>query len=174
MTCSLVFIRPRKMTTIDIPAILARLYDKCDKPTGRYGCILWRGATYDGLYGKMRNPMSSLYDQPRYIRVHRLVYLLHNISDFKSLKLPREDSAGNPLDVSHICHNSLCVNISHLVLEPHYINCSRKDCIRYGRCENHAPACLLGMLIGEINNSIQYYSIVNNLLTIAINISSFS
>ena len=141
------------MTTIDIPAILSKISSHCDTPVGMYGCAIWRGGTYDGFYGKMRNPLSFLMNQPEYMRVHRLVYLLHNITHFPALLLRREDSNGITLDVSHICHNTLCVNISHLVLEPHSVNLSRKICVNSHKCcHNHTPACLIGMLLVNIHN----------------------
>ncbi|KAI8491901.1 hypothetical protein Bbelb_302740 [Branchiostoma belcheri] len=38
------------------------------------------------------------------------------------------------LQVSHLCHVSLCVCIDHLSLEPGYINNSRKPCQSIGHC----------------------------------------
>ena len=132
------------MANIDIPRILANIFKNCHEPSGRHGCVLWKGATYDGLYGKMRNPLSKLPNQPSYMRTHRLVYLLNNIHQYNNLFLPKTDEFGCNLDVSHVCHNTLCINIAHLALESHHINCSRKHCVDIGRCNGeHEPACLL-------------------------------
>jgi hypothetical protein len=47
-------------------------------------------------------------------------------------------------DVSHLCHNRICVNIHHLVNEPRSINLNRKECKRDGVCTQlHTPHCLL-------------------------------
>ena len=133
------------MDIVNVPEILARIDKKCDNVSGRHGCVLWKGATYDGLYGKMRNPLSKYLGQPTYMRVHRLVYLLHHIKDFDDLTIGHVDKNGEIIEVSHICHNSLCVNIAHLSLETHQTNISRRACVADGICRSHgdAPACLL-------------------------------
>lgn len=132
------------MDVIDTRRLLDKIYDKCDHDYGIFNCLIWTGATYDDKYGKMRNPLKKYKDQPTYMRTHRMVYLLHNIEHFKSGFLPKSDSNGDNLDVSHICHNTLCVNINHLTLESHLINCSRNECVSLGKCtDQHFPACLI-------------------------------
>lgn len=47
-------------------------------------------------------------------------------------------------EVSHLCHNKLCVNTAHLVIEQHCINQERIHCFLLGRCtEAHSPLCLI-------------------------------
>lgn len=46
-------------------------------------------------------------------------------------------------DVSHLCHNRLCININHLVNESRTINLNRQVCRNTGVCTQlHAPPCL--------------------------------
>ena len=40
-------------------------------------------------------------------------------------------------DVSHLCHNRLCVNIAHLSLEPRCVNEHRRHCKSIRYCTNH-------------------------------------
>lgn len=47
--------------------------------------------------------------------------------------------------VSHMCHEPLCVQNDHLVLEPHYVNQGRRYCSpRDGCCRDHSgyPDCI--------------------------------
>lgn len=61
----------------------------------------------------------------------RLMYICHN----RQLDFPN--------DVSHLCHNRLCINIQHLVHEPRLTNLSRKTCKNARACTNlHQPPCL--------------------------------
>jgi hypothetical protein len=48
-------------------------------------------------------------------------------------------------EISHLCHNSLCVNPAHLCLEPHHVNQHRSTCVGRGHCYSHPgfPDCLL-------------------------------
>ena len=117
---------------------------KTVKSGNRHGCIMWTGACSDSGYGRVRNPFSKLNNQPTMYRIHRLVYLLQNIYKYNDLCLPKCDVIGHELDVSHICHNKLCVNIDHLILEAHFINCIRRQCVCDNRCSaSHHPLCLL-------------------------------
>lgn len=52
------------------------------------------------------------------------------------------------IDLSHLCHNSDCVEDSHVIWEPHIINMIRNACILLGYCQGHyigdvrLPDCL--------------------------------
>ena len=102
-----------------------------------HGCVIWTGPNlnksgveYGYKYVKLpnQNKKSRQY-------THRLAYMF-KIGNFR---LPRG------LDVSHICHNSLCVNPAHLSSEPHHINNNRIQCVNEGRCFGHQQykTCLL-------------------------------
>ena len=42
--------------------------------------------------------------------------------------LTRSQFLGGRLEVSHLCHEKLCINLVHLVLEPHARNLERIHC----------------------------------------------
>ena len=95
------------------------------------GCSIWKGyvrkcrGRRGGGYGIM-NVQFPDSNSRTMMRVHRLAYIVHTGS-----LIPRQ------YDVSHLCHNSLCVNFHHLSLEPHSINNSRKTCNRNKKCMGH-------------------------------------
>ena len=48
-------------------------------------------------------------------------------------------------DASHLCGNKRCVNVSHIVLEPHTTNNQRIECHGAGHCipdMKHEPKCI--------------------------------
>jgi hypothetical protein len=46
-------------------------------------------------------------------------------------------------DISHLCHNKLCVNVEHLVNEDRQTNLSRKHCNKDRECsQKHQPYCI--------------------------------
>ena len=56
----------------------------------------------------------------------------------KNKKCPLMDIPDN-YHVSHLCHNNNCINKDHLVLEPGWVNLSRKRCISGRQCIGHEP-----------------------------------
>ena len=145
MTCMHSYLKGSNvMETFNSQPIIRKINENCENNCGRYGCLLWKGATFSGRYGRMRNPFYKHANQPAYMRIHRLVYLLHHIDEFSDFIVPKTDTNGQDLEVSHICHNRLCVNIDHLVLESHMTNCSRRECVaKKICCKTHKPECLL-------------------------------
>lgn len=107
--------------------------------TGVDSCILWVGCRDRYGYGIKRVtwPEGEMFLE----RVHRVSYMLkHRILKNDMLKLSPE---GFELDVSHLCHNKLCINSLHLALEPHTMNISRVYCMKGGHCfGGHLPPCL--------------------------------
>lgn len=83
-----------------------------------HGCVLWTGAI-NGHYGrkKVRYPDGTVTLE----YVCRVVYMCKH----RVINIPAEDADGETLDVSHLCHNHLCVSPHHLVLEKHSINMDR-------------------------------------------------
>ena len=71
--------------------------------------------------GISRNPFLTELggDRPKMIKTHRLVYMCSLEKTFL------KNEGDEQMDVSHLCHRSLCVNPAHLVLEPHSTNSSR-------------------------------------------------
>jgi len=86
------------------------------KTTEDGDCLQWGGEISSWGYGVFR----FTFAKKRYkVKVHRFLYFL---SSFKS-------SNFDPImQVSHICHNKLCVNLSHLSLEDAGVNNQRKIC----------------------------------------------
>ena len=70
---------------------------------------------------------------------HRAALLLHLFKEGKVATLQVDKT----LECSHLCHNKMCINVKHLVLENKNENLSRKVCLRRKACQGHAPACLL-------------------------------
>jgi hypothetical protein len=121
-----------------------RLRNNTDTSYHPKGCHLWRGRPHVNGYGQMsvRWPLES---KSTSVSPHRVAYILNYLEYFPTFKIPREYG-----EISHICHNSMCVNINHLSLELHDINCARRDyCIRRMVCITHAgsgytyPNCIL-------------------------------
>lgn len=99
-------------------------------------CILWTGSTDRHGYGKKKVKWPE--GDQKVERVHRVAYMLNT----RLVSLPHSDASGAFLDVSHICHNKLCINPDHLVLETHLANMSRIHCHYSGVCSlEHSPAC---------------------------------
>lgn len=119
--------------------------------SGSISCRLWLGARWaDSEYGKKSLQLPGSKSK-KCVRVHRLVYSLYtlNMNDMPQniteelLDPPHTDSTGTRLDVSHLCHQPLCVNPEHLVLEPHRINILRITCQKQGKCTgDHSPTCI--------------------------------
>lgn len=101
-------------------------------------CMLWTGSkrTWRGIeYGKMCCKWQGKWKR---FYVHRLTLLFD-----RGWHL--DDIAGEGIDVSHLCHNNLCINPLHLSYEPHQTNRIRSACVAAGSCNGHFgyPACLL-------------------------------
>ena len=106
------------------------------------GCHIWTGAVsgkrgyYEGgsRYGavKWTHPVSK----------DKIVLNAHVVSFyFSSGLLPCNV---NHVDISHRCHDTLCVNPEHLSREPHRVNLDRRKCRRVKSCHSHGdhPPCL--------------------------------
>ena len=95
-------------------------------------CKIWRGTVdykANGLgYG-------IVYLRPAHERKKKKFYthrLAVNIK-FNCLNIPKSH------EVSHLCHKSLCIEMSHLSVEPHHINNNRIHCKTFNKCTGHAP-----------------------------------
>jgi len=106
---------------------IIRLHAKLEGPDPT-GCRIWRGCKskhHNGHYGviKVKLPTGRI----RLLKVHRALYMFEN--DIYDLT--------TQLDVSHLCHNSLCCTVSHLSLEPRAVNNGRKSCKSVKICSGH-------------------------------------
>ena len=91
------------------------------------GHRIWQGCVKKGPIGygviKAQFPNAEWHT----LHVHKLAYLVHT----------RILAVGPGLEVSHLCHMPLCVNIEHLSLEPHNVNTERQKCKNRGECCGH-------------------------------------
>ena len=102
-------------------------------------CIEWVGSIDRDGYGVKRVtwPDKSCFLE----KAHRVAFMYHN--KLLHHEVPRLNNQGLELDVSHRCHNKVCINPLHLVLETHSANVSRGYCVTAGVCVGgHCPACL--------------------------------
>lgn len=102
------------------------------------GCRVWKGCIDRYGYGTKRVtwPDGSV----KLERVHRVSYMAHH-RIFRQ-DMPHREADGL-LEISHICHNKLCIEPNHLVLESHETNCERRSCQLVGECvRNHVPPCI--------------------------------
>lgn len=101
-------------------------------------CSIWTGAkTSDGRYGRL---VVTFPDHSRKdMRVTRLLYMMKH----ETLQIPTHDIENRRLEMSHLCHESLCINTDHLILESHTINMEREHCANQGFCaKSHHPHCI--------------------------------
>ena len=107
------------------------------------GCLTWTGAKtrshpraepYGVVY--IRPPFST---KRKKFRVHQMAYIAaHSQTNYGMNDVS--------FDISHLCHNSLCVEVAHLSREPRSINNHRKICKEEGRCyggHGDYPSCIL-------------------------------
>ena len=90
-----------------------------------------------GLYGVIK--LSPLGQKCIVHHVHRAMYMcIHKKIDLNA-----------HYDVSHLClNNNKCVNIDHLVLEPHETNMECLECKNYKFCNgNHDPPLHVSRLV---------------------------
>lgn len=96
-------------------------------------CLLGARKAQKNGYGAMKykNPFTGRW---KCTTAHRLSYMI----------AMRQLDIGDK-DVSHLCHNGLCIRTDHLSAEPHNLNCDRVRCVNRGRCKGHGayPLCLL-------------------------------
>ena len=106
-------------------------------------CRIWTGPVKKGSnYGqiKYKDPIDGRYKTKG---VHRVALM---VSD----KIRKLDIPAN-LVASHLCNNSLCVNVDHLNFEPQSVNNNRSICFSNSTCYGHGadlegqprPPCLI-------------------------------
>lgn len=99
-------------------------------------CIFWTGTTDKDGYGIINVQLGPEW---KLKRVSRLSYILDKNITFS-------DIDGD--DISHICHNRLCILPAHLSAEGRDENNYRKACVGAGQCAGHGDKkdCLLHLL----------------------------
>ncbi len=106
----------------------------------QWGCIAWEGYVDKYGYGvqNVRWPTVGLKKES----AHRVAYMIrHKLSRDD---MPRFDEKGAAVECSHLCHNKLCVNPDHILIENHALNQDRIHCKGQGMCSGaHVPHCLI-------------------------------
>lgn len=121
---------------MDFNKLKEKIITKSDLAQDGSECRLWRGAVeHKGnnvSYGKIN---VKIEDKWKVIHVHRVAYMA-------AYEIIINQNMG---DVSHLCHNTLCVNVDHMALEPHSVNMDRCICRNMNRCRGHLPyrKCML-------------------------------
>ena len=105
------------------------------------GCRLWFGGHSN--FAKKADHSPTLYGRLRHagkvFLVHRLAMMVAMGTD----QLPPNQV------VSHLCHNGLCINEEHIILESQGLNNHRKTCHSTKHCTNaHHPPCLAHLALG--------------------------
>ena len=115
----------------DFPSILDTIHANSSPPDPVTGCRLWQKAVSANKYGVTKSP----FDKKKTDYVHRIAYMAsHGVTFLRE----------NKFDVSHLCHNKLCVEPSHLTYEPHSQNQERIHCFHQKICsKGHKPFCII-------------------------------
>jgi hypothetical protein len=113
---------------------------------GGRGCVLWTGAKDRDGYGRIKvtwtMPDGSTVSKTE--RAPRIAYMIKLGINCKT-DFPLSPVVTEPLEVSHRCHDRLCVNPDHLSLEPQPVNIGRMHCKLQQLChQGHEgyPHCL--------------------------------
>lgn len=97
-------------------------------------CIEWTGTNQNG-YGVIN--LKVFIDNGciwKRFYTHRIMFMLENGHYIKE-----------HYEVSHLCHNRLCLKTVHLCMEPPAVNKQRESCLVLGKCIGHGknPSCML-------------------------------
>lgn len=117
----------------------SRIID-CSRDLGNvHSCRVW----IRGKGGRGYGAISVRWENGRRVEnVHRVVLMI--LYKWGREDFPKKDVNGQRLEVSHICHNKLCVREQHLVIERHEVNIERNHCRMQSVCSrSHVPFCLL-------------------------------
>lgn len=112
----------------DIPsefydALRRRVESHVKKGAFNKGCWQWTGCLVKpGGYGRVHLTVKG---DEMGVTSHRASYIA-----FKRMFIL-------PHDISHRCHEKLCVNPDHLSHEPHSINLRRRACKQQTQCRGH-------------------------------------
>jgi hypothetical protein len=125
-----------------LDSIRARFNSKVDISADD-NCHIWTAAK-SGIEGRRYGVMKVKWpgDVSKREYAHRISFILANLNSFPTF---------NPkYNISHLCHNTLCVNIVHLSHEDSSNNRNRQTCLELGTCTaNHKqdgqllPDCIL-------------------------------
>ena len=112
------------------------------KGVRRDHCLVWTGClTSDQNYGVITRNMKCCSKQKPW-RVNRIAFALANYDG--NLETFSEILCDSSFHISHLCHNSLCIQYDHLSRERQIVNNNRIACHNYMDCYGHNERdCLL-------------------------------
>ena len=116
-----------------------KMNKKSEFGLGPLACVEWVGGKEHNKYGRTQVVWPD--GRTTVERAHRLAFMIKH----KILRddMPIVNAQGKNLEVSHLCHNGLCVKAAHLALESHEINMERVLCKSRRQCSTlHEPFCL--------------------------------
>ena len=116
-----------------------KMNKKSEFGLGPLACVEWVGGKEHNKYGRTQVVWPD--GRTTVERAHRLAFMIEH----KILRddMPIVNAQGKKLEVSHLCHNGLCVKAAHLALESHEINMERVLCKSRRQCSTlHEPFCL--------------------------------
>ena len=125
---------PRKLSTEQLDFVIKKL-DYVSAAPDADGCRKFKPAARHGdqnKYGymKLRSDISEIFgNKKRNYDASKLLYHVHNNIVWMS------DSYAER-ECSHLCGFGLCMTIAHLIVEPHGINCGRRDHHEFQYCDN--------------------------------------
>ena len=103
-----------------------------------HGCLQWQGAITSGGYGQKRVTLPD--GKNKTMLLSRVIYMCKH----RTISIPKSLENGEKLEMSHLCHNKLCIRKDHLFLETHEMNMERQHCHHQNLCTGaHHPHCLL-------------------------------
>ena len=118
--------------------ISTRIERKCVQ---KGDCLVWQGQAKTakgrhGQYGKIHIRFKDSNGQ-NIVNTTMVVSRAYWLAKNNLHLLPKD------IDISHLCHNTLCVAIDHLVAEHHNTNQERITCNKAHACTlSHTPRCL--------------------------------
>ena len=118
--------------------ILDEVEDEISPDSNIKNCVFWTGELDKDGYPQMCKGLPGRVRSSK-IAVYRLIYF-NAYPSHMFIKSP-----GKKIEVSHICHDKLCINWQHLSLEYKITNRQRNKCKKYGVCLKHhcGRPCLL-------------------------------
>jgi hypothetical protein len=102
------------------------IFKKCHKEVN---CLIWTGCKNSTGYPQIKIRFPD--DTRRVVLSSRLLYAL-------TFNVILGVDPAALMQMSHLCHNKLCIFVDHLVYEPQQVNNERRKCVSQTKCqENH-------------------------------------
>lgn len=123
------FFNPFLLSEDEKSILTNKISQRSHQSEGNNGCITWNLSVNSSGYPQMKlgQHFDKFFKNKPYSPAHILFSIQNNII----LNAPFHE-------LSHLCHNKLCLNIEHLSYEPSVINTQRNVCKDRNSChQNH-------------------------------------